>query len=265
MLNECPEAVFLGGDFNASDSETDIMGPHIFGRGRDYLEGVAYSTKENRDLLVDFCRANALRILNTDFSKPRSKQATFRENTTSLEEPITAENHAQLDFWLTRSGQRNQCTDVQSRTDIYMQSDHYMVEVYLRIKLAAVGPHVNSCYAPKFNKPSERQWKLFNGFIRDQYCSVRGQLHWKGFTESLMQAAETCLSKASKPRKKNYLSTQTWSLIADRQRLFTCGLDTEVKALDRQIKKQARADRKKHIINQFHHAPGDPNRKNIWK
>ena len=76
-----------------------------------------------------------------------------------------------------------------------------------------------------------------------------------------MQAAETCLSKESKPRKKNYLSTQSWSLIADRQRPFTCGLDAEVKALDRQIKKQARADRKKHIINQFHHAPGD--RKNM--
>ena len=34
MLNECPEAVFLGGDLNARlqyryDSETDIMGPHF--------------------------------------------------------------------------------------------------------------------------------------------------------------------------------------------------------------------------------------------
>ena len=84
MYSECQEAVFLGGDFNARihhryDSELDIMGPNIFGRGREYLERVSLNTKENRDLLVDFCRANMLRILNTEFFKPLSKQATFRE------------------------------------------------------------------------------------------------------------------------------------------------------------------------------------------
>lgn len=101
-----------------------------------------------------------------------------------------------------------------------MQSDHYLVEVNLRTKLAAVGPRIQSCYAPRFIKPSERQWKLFNGFIRDHYCSAHDHPHWKGFTDSLKQAAETCLSKESKSCKKNYLSTQTWSLIRRRSQSF---------------------------------------------
>lgn len=78
LLNEFGDMVFLGGDFNARlqhryNSEHEILGPHVFGRGRSYLEGVALATRENRDLFVDFCNANTLRVLNTDFQKPMSK------------------------------------------------------------------------------------------------------------------------------------------------------------------------------------------------
>ena len=43
---------------NRYSNEINIMGPHIFGRGRSYLERVAPTTRENRDLFVDFCTAN---------------------------------------------------------------------------------------------------------------------------------------------------------------------------------------------------------------
>ena len=270
VYSECQEAVFLGGDFNARihhryDSELDIMGPNIFGRGREYLERVSSNTKENRDLLVDFCRANMLRILNTDFYKPLSKQATFRENATPVGGPIAAENHAQLDFWLTHARQRNLCTDVQSRTDIYMQTDHYMVELSFRVKLSAAEHQKHNQVAPKFSKPSEYQWKQYNDFIHSRVSLAHGDLDIDQFAQTLMTAADICLSKDTVPRKKDYLSHRTRSLISDRQELFTQGLSDEVKALDRQIKKEARADKRRHIINQFHHAPGDPFRKKTWK
>ena len=97
LLDEFDDMVFLGGDFNARlqhryNSEHEILGPHVFGRGRSYLEGVALATRENRDLFVDFCNANTLRVLNTDFQKPMSKQATFRENTTRIGETASPEN-----------------------------------------------------------------------------------------------------------------------------------------------------------------------------
>ena len=102
MCNEISEPVYIGGDFNARlqhryNNEREIMGPHMFGRA--YLEGVAQSTKENRDLFVDFCASNSLRILNTDFQKPPAKQAAFRENTTDIGSGFAPNTHAQIDFW----------------------------------------------------------------------------------------------------------------------------------------------------------------------
>ena len=105
LLTECAEAVYIGGDFNTRlqykyENESEVLGPHIFGRGRDYLERVAMATRESRDLFMDFCTANSLRVLNTDFQKSAEKQATFRENTTPLGcTQYTAENYAQLDFF----------------------------------------------------------------------------------------------------------------------------------------------------------------------
>ena len=125
MCNEISKLVFTGGDLNARlqhiyNNEHEISGPHMFGRGRAYLEGVAQSTKENRDLFVDFCASNSLRILNTDFQKPPAKQATFRENTTDIGSCFAPNIHAQIDFWSTRQQHRNSCTNVQSRTMIYI-------------------------------------------------------------------------------------------------------------------------------------------------
>ena len=97
MLNEFNDVTYLGGDFNARlhhrySNEINIMGPHIFGRGRSYLERVAPTTRENRDLFVDFCTANDLRVLNTDYPKTASKQVTFRENTTQIGDPFYLKN-----------------------------------------------------------------------------------------------------------------------------------------------------------------------------
>lgn len=112
--------------------------------------------------------------------------------------PITAENHAQLDFWLTRARQRNLCTDVQSRTDIYMQTDHYMVELSFRGKLSAAEHQNNNQVAPKFSKPSEYQWKQYNDFIHSRVSLAHGDLDIDQFAKTLMTAAEIYLSPVKK-------------------------------------------------------------------
>ena len=115
-------------------NEHDIMG-----KGRECLDGISASTKETRELFVDFCHANSLRILNTDFQNPSSKQAAFRENTTAAGSQIVLG--------------REICTDVQSRADLYMRSGHYMVEVRIRIKLTA-GMPIDCRIAQKFQSIS---------------------------------------------------------------------------------------------------------------
>ena len=272
MLNEFNDITYLGGDFSARlhhrySNEIKIMGPHIFGRGRSYLERVAPTTRENRDLFVDFCTANDLRVLNTDYPKTASKQVTFGENTTQIGDPFLPEKYAQLDFWLTRCKHKNQCTDVQIRSDIYLDTDHYMLELKIRMKMAA-RRHATMDKAPRFAKPSNDQWLDYNQSVSRLYQTLLQQHdgeHWKLFNSAVETAAAKCLSREIPHKKKDYLSPHTWNLIKSRQRSYQQCKHEEVKTLDRQIKKHARSDRKRQVVNQFQLDPSDPHRKKLWK
>ena len=67
------------------------------------------------------------------------------------------------------------------------------------------------------------------------------------------------------PPQRKKLSQSTWNLIRSRQFFNKRGIHEEVKAPDRKIKKEARADRKRQVINQFQSDPQDPYRKKVWK
>ena len=57
-----------------------------------------------------FCRMNELVVVNDN-----NHLAALRENTAHIDEAVTAENHAQLDCWLTNANNKNMCVDAQSR------------------------------------------------------------------------------------------------------------------------------------------------------
>ena len=233
LLDKIHEATFIGGDFNARIhhrymNESDIVGPNIFGRGREYLDGISASTKENTDLFVDSCHSNSLRISNTDFQNPPSKQATFRENTTPIGTPFVPDKYAHLDFWATTCKQKNECTDVQSRTDLYMHSDHYMVEIQIRIKLAA--HKMTDCSkVPKYKKPNASQWQNYNDSFASLFASSppRNSEFWKSFNGAIRTAARNCLSKETPKGKTCYISQSTWNLIDRRQALHIAGKHDE--------------------------------------
>ena len=191
------------------------------------------------EIFVDFCAANAFRILNTDFQKPAAKQATFRENTTNIGAGFAPDTHAQLDFWLTRQKQKNSCTDVQSRTDLYLNTDHYLVEMNIRVKLAGGCQRINR--PAKFTKPTPTQRQDYNEAVsRSLACSTHvDEERWKNFNQSLMQPTDKRLSKEHHTKKKGYLSSNTWGLIDRRQKCYLEGKHDEVKALDRQMKRSA--------------------------
>ena len=206
LLNEFGDMVFLGGDFNARlqrryNNEHEILGLHIFGRGRSYLDGVASTTREIRDLFVDSRNANTLRVLNADFQKPMSKQATFRENTTWIGETASPKKIAQLGFWLTKGQRKNNCMDVQSRMDICMDTDHYILEMKVRVKLSAPQPLIDK-KTRRFSKPMEAQWQPYNQAVSRTYItSLLGQdvEKWKQFNAAVTMAAGECLSQAVHP------------------------------------------------------------------
>ena len=72
---------FVGGDFDARihfvrEVDCDVCGPHIIGRGMEYLDNMNARTKESRAIFLGFCRMHHLRILNSQFSKPPEKLIT---------------------------------------------------------------------------------------------------------------------------------------------------------------------------------------------
>ena len=78
------EVRLVYGDFNASiqhrqEHEQDVLGPHIFGKGKDALEKAEEDVRENRELFLDFCRTNELHVMNTYIEKPPEKQCTRKE------------------------------------------------------------------------------------------------------------------------------------------------------------------------------------------
>ena len=80
-------AHFLGGDMNARihhrfHSEQDVLGPHVFGSGVNYLSDVADLTLETKALRVSCCQLRSLNILNTFFQKQPVHHCAIRENTT---------------------------------------------------------------------------------------------------------------------------------------------------------------------------------------
>lgn len=173
---------------------------------------------------------------------------------------LLPDKYAQLDFWATKCKQKNQCTDVQSRTDLYMHSDHYMVE----IKLAA--RKMTDCSkVPKYKNPNASQWQNHNDSFASLFASSppRNSEFWKSFNGAICTAARNCLSKETPKGKKCYISQSTWNLIDRRQALHIAGKHDEVVHLDKQIKRNARADRKQHLVNQFQHNPADPHRKQL--
>ena len=63
-------------------------------------------------------------------------------------------------------------------------------------------------------------------------------------------------------RYPTYLPRSTWGLI---NLSILQGNHDEVENLDRKIRKEARADRKRQVVNQFQRNPQDPHGRHAWK
>lgn len=104
--------------------------------------------------LLTFCAANSLRlrILNTDFQKPLSKQATFRENTTPIGRADYYAENGLLPNKAEASHPLRRCTK-----PYRFVPEHgpyrFIVELKVRICLAAALPNCN--FIPKCLKPNK--------------------------------------------------------------------------------------------------------------
>ena len=159
------EITYILGDFNARiqhrfNHESHFMGKHIFGRGQAYLRGVANATQENRDLFTEFCASNDIHIMNTYFAKPSEKQVTFKETETEHGPPWTPTRYAQIDFVLSPHRWKNGVQDVESNIKPFPETDHYVLESTIRIKLKKKNKQLKQI--KRYRKPTEEEQTKYN-------------------------------------------------------------------------------------------------------
>ena len=74
------------------------------------------------------------------------------------------------------------------------------------------------------------------------------------------------MEKMPNGKRKNYITRNTWNQIEKRNELRSNGAPSqEVHRLIKEISKQARLDRRNHLIEKFNENPNDPNKKGLWR
>ena len=97
--------------------------------------------RTNRELMLEMCETLGLKVMNTWFSKPEAKKVTYMTPGTTkfpaAGEPWDPATFAELDLCLAPTRWSGMVVDVQSNTKTGLNSDHFPLEVELRLKLRA--------------------------------------------------------------------------------------------------------------------------------
>ena len=243
--------VFIAGDFNARlhgrlPEERDILGNFVYGRGLSYLQHTATPTAENRSLFIDFCIQNGLCVTNTLFDKTPQHQLTFREAGVPHAPPWTPDKFAQIDFLLLKNRWTNSVLDVTSHTDWFIDSDHYLVVAKLRVKFKHTQSRVS--HSMRFRPPYPNQALGYNRQIMYSMSQQADPL-MTDFLKAMADASKANLTPVSMTQRKRYLSDHTWSLIEERQQAHAFHDGEKVKDLTVQIKKNAKKDKQRFLLN----------------
>ena len=143
-------------------------------------------------------------------------------------------------------------------TDLYLNTDHYIVEMKIRIKLAATSqPRFST---PKILKPNLTQWQRYNESVSSFFFfflrwNHTQRNHGRGSTMSFRVLQTNVFLKRTLEAKKISSPEVLEDLINRRQTFLSEGDHDEVTSLYKQIKKGARADRKRLWVNQFRKCP----------
>ena len=164
---------------------------------------------------------------------------------------------------LTKKEWSSTVTDCQSRIDLCFDSDHFLLEANIDIKLKAT-PTTKGGKVKKFTKPDQGTWESYNQAVRDELGV--GEVDYTNLCRSIASAADLHLSPVNPEIKKPYISNSTWQLIQDRNLAWnTAHTNKQMKTMNNKISNEAKKDKKNHTIEKFNENPADKNKKNLWR
>ena len=252
------------GDFNSRitgrlDHEQHILGPHVYGKGSEHVELLCPKTRENRELLLEFCDNLDLKISNTFFKKNDDKQISYRDPTAVHGPPWPKERFYQLDLLLTQEKWKNSVKNVETDTKCNLYTDHYPLICTIQTKLAKT---LQRQIKLRFTNSCEDDIKELNTYFTSK-LDPQNLTHGH-FTETLYDAAKNTLPQKNKEIKQSYITDQTWNLIKERQQIWHKQKQGNLQEINKEIKKACRRDRTNAILAQIENTTlNSPNWKSI--
>ena len=254
------------GDFNARihgrlHDESPIYGLHIFGKGVHFVGG----DTDNRAFLTHFCQLHHLRMSNTFFEHPPSRQVTYKEVGTTTLPPSNAcwspHKFAQLDLCLTPGRWKNIVQDVVSDPWANVDSDHFPVLTKVKLVLGA-----RKLPAPRprwdFQTVLPGSVQALNQNIENnlpvQHLGDDPTTRWDALREVYLNALDQHIPKQARQPLKPWISQGTLDLIARRGEARNHGDLTQVAQYNRDIKRAARRDRKHWLDDRLRNADWEP-------
>ena len=104
----------------------------------EYIEKLTEPMRDNRDLMMEMCLTNDLKIVNTMYRKRLENIATYRKRKETegiTGEAIHQDTHEQIDYILVTQRWRNSVTNAESDTQANINTDHYPVKATIQVRL----------------------------------------------------------------------------------------------------------------------------------
>lgn len=128
------------GDFNTRlharcSGEENILGPFVWGRGETFVKKLTPLDREQRGVLIAALKASEHIRMNSFFEKPDDKKIA-RSDWSAEGPPYIPTRYAELDAVIANTRTRNMIKNVESNTKHYFPSDHFPLELRLKIKFS---------------------------------------------------------------------------------------------------------------------------------
>ena len=253
------------GDFNARlmeqlPEETHVIGKHIYRHPTSTIEELSEQQRQNRQLFSEFCLTQQMIPMNTWFEKPTPQLATYRAAATTFFDLTRTDTrtHGQLDYILMNEPWKNTIKNVSNIHETLLDSDHALLIADMQVRLAAKGKRkVTNNMTPKFRQPSDTEHQRYNLLVQQKIEHLKQNGSWnaiQGFdllAQILVETGKATLPTISPLQKKHYLSHGTWQKIEEKQRAINAGQWNVAKQLTHDIRKLARLDKERALLQEF--------------
>ena len=242
--------LYIGSDMNAKlidpGDGDDGIGPHIFGQDPNVNREEGQGVEDNRARLQEYLIDTKTTLANTLFPKTPQCLITYKsDKTAGNEPPYDKTKYETLDYFITHRKWRNTIRNAHSNMRAGVDTDHFPLQIQIRIKLKAEYGKRN--VKPKYEPCSDTQRKELNDIFRQEFSNVLNPSH-ESLTASISKAAANTMTKKlpNPARPFEYSDTTEALLLEKKQKIRTGSNDTELKPLRNQISKSIRKDKRKY-------------------